>query len=126
MSDPITTAAASGLASGKLLNAAAAFLGSLVSLGTTERRMPPSMWMALMLFAVLLGYFIPPVAVAGMRASQWPDWLQSEGLIAMLLGLGCMYINHAFQVLGKRFSKDPVGFVVRRGRDTEEERRHDS
>lgn len=118
MADPITSAAAgAGIASSKLLNVAAGFLGALVALGTNDQRMPVRMLLALLLFAVLLSYFVPPMAVAAMREAKWAESLQSEGFIGCLLGLGCLYIHRAFRVIGRRFAKDPVAFIANSGKE---------
>lgn len=126
VADPISTAAGAGIASGKLLNVAAAFLGWLVAIGTSDKQMPLRMLAALSLLAALFGYFVPPMAVAAMRQYELPVWLQSEGFVATLIGLSCIYINRALKSIGNRFSKDLVGFVVRRGQDSREESRHDN
>lgn len=126
MPDPITTAAGAAatagasVATGKLFNVGTAFLGYLVAIGNTEEKFKAARLAALALFSCLAGYHVPPSAVAYMQQEHVAPWLQSEGLIAMLIGWGCIFINRGFNSLGRRFSKDPVGVATRRGQDSAE------
>lgn len=116
MADPISAA---GDISGKLLTMAAGFLGSLITLGLNEQPLPMRQWAALILFGALAAFFAPPLIVAQMQHAGITAWMpldgSLEGLLGLTIGMGCIYITRALNVIGRRFSADPIGFFLRRG-----------
>lgn len=101
----------------KLIPPIVGFFGAVIMLSYMSE-IPVSQWATALLFGVISAYFGPPIIVAWL-AHAGLAWLPAdgsvEGLLGLTLGLSSIHIVGAIAVLGRRFSRDPTGFVRRRG-----------
>lgn len=102
----------------KMVPPIAGFFGAVVMLSYLEE-LSTRQWMSALLAGVLSSYFVPPVALAWLQHSgvTWlPQDFSLAGLMGLILGMLAIHLVAGIAVLGRGFSKDPIGFVLRRGR----------
>ncbi|WP_068634894.1 hypothetical protein [Thauera butanivorans] len=101
----------------KLIPPIVGFFGAVIMLSYMHE-VPTSQWATALLFGVLGAYFGPPVIVAWLLHTGIA-WLPTdgsvEGLLGLAVGLLSIHFVGAIAVLGRRFSRDPTGFIKRRG-----------
>lgn len=103
----------------KLVPPIAGFLGAVIMLSYMSE-IPPRHWVTALLAGVLAAYFVPPILVAWLihKGIAWlPLDGSVEGLLGLLLGLASIHLVAGFTVLGRRFARDPAGFIQRKGGD---------
>lgn len=119
MPEPTSAAgAAAGYLWMKFIPAIVGFAGAVITLCYIPE-LSRRQWVTAILFGISSSYFVPPLVIAWLHHNEIATWVPNDGsvagLLGLLLGMASIHIVGGLTVLGRRFARDPVGFISRKG-----------
>ena len=105
-----------GILGSKLFPPLAGLAGAIITLSYMTE-LTRRQWASALVIGVFGAYIITPIASAYLRHHFGAVWLPSdgsvEGLIGMMIGMAGIHVVGGFTVIGRKFSSDPVGAIVK-------------
>lgn len=104
-----------GLLGSKLFPPLAGLAGAIITLSYMTE-LTRRQWASALVIGVFGAYIITPIASAYLRHTFGAVWLPNdgsvEGLIGMMIGMAGIHVVGGFTVIGRKFSRDPIGSVT--------------